>query len=143
MALVNRVLAVFLVVTGIAAAVLLIVTPLTHDGSPEYPIWKILNWFMAAGVVIVLVVAFLRKHVRDADEKIVTEYLRLNFVYYGAIALTMLFFWEWFWTLNPDSETGDAVTSHIVYFPIVDALFVALSLSVGRRLWNEAGGPPY
>ena len=141
MALVNRVLAVFLVVTGIAAAVLLIVTPLTHDGSPEYPIWKILNWFMAASVVIVLVVAFLRKHVRDADEKIVTEYLRLNFVYYGAIALTMLFFWEWFWTLNPDSETGDAVTSHIVYFPIMDALFVALSLSVGRRLWGEVGSP--
>ncbi len=140
MDLVNRVLAVFLVVTGIAAAALLIVTPLIHDGSPDYPIWKILNWFMAAGVVIVLVVALLRKHVREGDELIVTEYLRLNFVYYGAIVLTMLFFWEWFWTLNPDSETGDAVTSHIIYFPIVDALFVALSLSVGRRLWWEAGG---
>ena len=140
MDLVKRVLAVFLVVIGIAAAALLIVTPLTHDGSPDYPVWKMLNWFMAAGVVIVLVVAFLRKHVREGDELIVAEYLRLNFVYYGAIALTMLFFWEWFWTLNPDSETGDAVTSHIIYFPIMDALFVALSLSVGRRLWREAGG---
>ena len=140
MDLVKRVLAVFLVVTGIAAAALLIVTPLTHDGSPDYPVWKILNWFMAAGVVIVLVVAFLRKHVREGDELIVAEYLRLNFVYYGAIALTMLFFWGWFWTLNPDSETGDAVTSHIIYFPIMDALYVALSLSVGRRLWREAGG---
>ena len=140
MDLVKRVLAVFLVVTGIAAAALLIVTPLTHDGSPDYPVWKMLNWFMAAGVVIVLVVAFLRKHVREGDELIVAEYLRLNFVYYGAIALTMLFFWEWFWTLNPDSETGDAVTSHIIYFPIMDALYVVLSLSVGRRLWREAGG---
>ena len=140
MDLVKRILAVFLVVTGIAAAALLIITPLTHDGSPDYPMWKILNWFMAAAVLIVLVVAFLRKHVREADELIVVEYLRLNLVYYGAIALTMLFFWEWFWTLNPDSETGDAVTSHIVYFPIMDALFVALSLSVGRRLWKEAGG---
>ncbi len=142
MDLVKRVLAVFLVLTGIAAAALLIVTPLTHDGSPDYPVWRILNWFMAAGVVIVLVVAFMRKHVPGREELIVTEYLRLNFVYYGAIALTMLFFWEWFWTLNPDSETGDAVTSHIVYFPIVDALFVALSLSVGRRLWSDAAGRP-
>ena len=140
MDLVKRILAVFLVLTGIAAAALLIITPLTHDGSPDYPMWRILNWFMAAAVLIVLVVAFLRKHVREADELIVVEYLRLNLVYYGAIALTMLFFWEWFWTLNPDSETGDAVTSHIVYFPIMDALFVALSLSVGRRLWKEAGG---
>ena len=140
MDLVKRILAVFLVVTGIAAAALLIITPLTHDGSPEYPMWRILNWFMAASVLIVLVVAFLRKHVREADELIVVEYLRLNLVYYGSIVLTMLFFWEWFWTLNPDSETGEAVTSHLVYFPIMDALFVVLSLSVGRRLWKEAGG---
>ena len=134
MDLVKRVLAVFLVVTGIAAAALLIVTPLTHDGSPDYPLWKILNWFMAAVVLIVLVVAFMRKHVREGDELIVAEYLRLNFVYYGAIALTMLFFWEWFWTLNPDSETGEAVTSHMVYFPIMDALYVVMSITVGRRL---------
>ncbi len=141
MDLLKRILAVYLVATGVAAAALLIATPLFHDGSPDYPIWKILNWFMAAGVLIVLVVSFLRKHSGGADEPSVTEYLRLNLVYYGAIALTMLFFWEWFWSLNPDSETGDAVTSHIVYFPIVDALFVALSLSVGRRLWKEVGSP--
>ena len=141
MDLVKRILAVFLVATGIAAAVLLIATPLFHDGSPEYPLWKVLNWFMAAGVLIILVVACLRKHVRGADELIVTEYLRLNLVYYGAIALTMLFFWEWFWTLNPDSETGGAVTSHIVYFPIMNSLFVVLTLSVGRRLWREVGSP--
>ena len=139
MDLVKRILAVFLVATGIAAAALLIATPLFHDGSPDYPAWKVLNWFMAAGALIILVVSYMRKHVRGADELIVTEYLRLNLVYYGAIALTMLFFWEWFWTLNPDSETGDAITSHLVYFPLTDALFVALALSVGRRLWREVG----
>ena len=47
------------------------------------------------------------------------EYLRVNLTYYTTIILTILFFWEWFWTLNPDSETGEAVTSHMVYFPIV------------------------
>ena len=50
----------------------------------------------------------------------------------------MLFFWEWFWILNPDSETGDAVTSHIVYFPLVDTIFVIVALSTGRYLWNTA-----
>ena len=139
MDLVKRILAAFLVATGIAVAALLIATPLFHDGSPDYPTWKVLNWFMAVGVLTVLVVSYLRKHATRADEPAVTEYLRLNLVYYGAIALTMLFFWEWFWTLNPDSETGEAVTSHIVYFPLVDALYTALSLSVGRRLWREVG----
>ena len=49
------------------------------------------------------------------------------------------FRWEWFWTLNPDSATRDAVTSHPIYFPFVDALYTALTLVVGRRLWNEGG----
>lgn len=139
MDLVKRILAVFLVATGIAVAALLIATPLFHDGSPDYPVWEALNWFMAAGVLIVLIVSYLRKHAGGSGEPAVTEYLRLNLVYYGAIALTMLFFWEWFWLLNPDSETGEAVTSHIVYFPLVDALYTALTLSVGRRLWREVG----
>ena len=51
----------------------------------------------------------------------------------------MLFFWEWFWTLNPDSETGEAVTSHLVYFPLVDALYVVLALATGSRLWSNGG----
>ena len=77
---------------------------------------------------------------RDADDPGALEYLRVSTVFYGAIVLTMLFFWEWFWTLNPDSETGDAVTSHIIYFPLVDALYAVFALAVGRRLWNEGGG---
>jgi hypothetical protein len=59
--------------------------------------------------------------------------------WYGTIVLTMLFFWEWFWTLNPDSETGDAVTSHLIYFPIVDSLFVVVALSTGSYLWRDGG----
>ena len=67
-------------------------------------------------------------------------YLRTGATWYGAIVLTMLFFWGWFWTLNPDSETGEAVTSHMVYFPIVDALFAVIALATGRHLWNAASG---
>ena len=65
------------------------------------------------------------------------EHLRVSIAFYGAIVLTMLFFWEWIWTLNPESETGGAVTSHLIYFPIVDALLVVLALLVGRRFWKE------
>ena len=141
MQIVGRILAVYLVITALAAAVLLIVTPLTHDGSPDYPVWSVLNWFMAVGVVVMLVVSFLRKRaLGDRDGGSDLEAARVSLVYYGAIVLTMLFFWEWFWTLNPDSETGEAVTSHIVYFPLMDALYVVLGLSIGRRIWKKASG---
>ena len=141
MQIIGRILAVYLVATALAAAVLLIVTPLTHDGSPDYPVWKILNWFMAVSVVVILVVSFLRKRaLGDRDSGSDLEAMRVSLVFYGAVVLTILFFWEWFWTLNPESETGEAVTSHIVYFPLMDSLFVVLGLSIGRRIWRKAGG---
>ncbi|MDE2639686.1 MAG: hypothetical protein OXI03_03785 [Chloroflexota bacterium] len=36
-----------------AAALLLALTPVFHDGSPDYPAWAALNWFMAAGVALI------------------------------------------------------------------------------------------
>ena len=146
MEIARRLLGVFLVVIAIVVAINLMATPLYHDGSEDYPIWKIVNWFMAAGVVAVLIVNAMRKRamgVGGTNEPRVSEYLRVNLTYYTTIILTILFFWEWFWTLNPDSETGEAVTSHMVYFPIVDALFVVVCLATGRYLWNfasDAGG---
>ena len=134
MDMVKRIVGIFLLATALAAAVLLMVTPLIHDGSPDYPLWKILNWFMAAGTVAILVVAFLARWTQGCEKLDSLERLRVSLVFYGAIVLAMLFFWEWFWTLNPDSETGEAVTSHMVYFPIMDALYVVMSVTVGQRL---------
>ena len=138
--LVRRALAALLVGTAAAVAVNLAITPLYHDGSSTYPVWEVINWFMAVSAIVVLAVSYLRRRALGGREVGVVDYLRVTLCYYGAIALAMLFFWGWFWTLNPDSETGDAVTSHLVYFPLVDALFVVLALAVGRHLWSEADG---
>ena len=141
MGLVKRLAAAYLVVTAVAVVFNLILTPVYHDGSPDYPTWRILNWFMAVAVLVALVVSHLRRRALGSREVSTLEYVRSSVTYYGAIVLTMLFFWEWFWTLNPDSETGDAVTSHIIYFPIVDALFVVVALAIGRHLWTDSDRP--
>ena len=137
MDMVTRVLAVFLVATAVVVSLNLILTPVYHDGSPEYTIWKIVNWFMAVAVLVALVVGYQRRRALARVEASTIEYVRTSATYYGAIVLTTLFFWEWFWTLNPDSETGEAVTSHMVYFPIVDSLFVVVALATGCHLWND------
>ena len=139
MELVKRLLAVLLVATAVAVAVNLILTPVYHDGSPDYPVWKVINWFMAASTLVALVVSFLRKRELADGEPDTLESVGVTVLYYGSIVLTMLFFWGWIWTLNPDSETGDAVTSHLIYFPLVDSIFVVVALAVGRHLWNESG----
>lgn len=137
MAMLNKAVAVYLMLTALAVAALLIITPLIHDGGDDYPIWEILNYFMAVGVVIVLVANYICKRRQDASD---ASDLAGSLVFYGAIALTMLFFWEWFWTLNPDSETGNAAISHTVYFPLVDALYTVLALTTGRELWRASEG---
>ncbi len=140
MDMVKRILAAFLVLTSIAVALNLILTPVYHDGSPDYPIWEIVNWFMAVAVFVALVVSYLQRRTLGSEGASNLQYIRASLTYYGAIVLTMLFFWGWFWTLNPDSETGDAITSHIIYFPIIDSLFVVVVLAAGCRLWNHVGG---
>ena len=95
---------------------------------------------MAASTLVALVVSFMRRRELGSGEEPATlEYGRGHGALLRSIVLTMLFFWGWIWTLNPDSETGDAVTSHLIYFPLVDSLFVVVALAVGRYLWNEAG----
>ena len=143
MDIVKRVLAAFLVATAVAVVLNLILTPVYHDGSPEYPVWRILNWFMAAGVLVALVASYLRRRIEGSGGASTLKYVRASVIYYGAIVLTMLFFWGWIWTLNPDSETGDAVTSHLIYFPIVDSLFVVVALSTGCHLWKGSYIPVY
>ena len=134
----RKLTSIFLVLMAAAVALNLILTPVYHDGSPDYPVWKILNWFMAVTVFIILVASCLQRRAAGKDAG-TFDRLRVSLTFYGAIALTMLFFWGWLWTLNPDSETGDAVTSHIIHFPIVDALFSVLALTIGRHLWSDDG----
>ena len=97
---------------------------------------------MAVATFVILVVGYYRKCTlcKEASQPTASAQVTANVVFYGSVALTMLFFWEWFWTLNPDSETGEAVTSQIIYFPFVDALFTVLGLATGRYLWAWAWG---
>ncbi len=135
MDIVKRLLGMYLLGTGAAVFLNLMLTPLYHDASPDYPVWDVLNWFMAAGTLIALAFSAMRKWSgRDGDS------LQSNAAFYGAVALTMLFFWQWFWLLNPESETGEAVViSHIAYFPAVDALYTVVAVGVGSRLLRGVG----
>ena len=134
---VKRIAALYLLLTALAVFFNLILTPVYHAGSPDYPVWKIVNYFMAAGVVIALATSYLRRRAAGNPDTSTADRVWANVFCYAAIALAMLFFWGWIWTLNPDSETGEAVTSHLIYFPLVDVLFVIVTLDAARWLWRK------
>ena len=129
-----RIIGAYLLLTAIAVFVLLIITPLIHDGSADYPQWQIMNYFMALGAPLMLALTFLYRRQLDPENTDNYTCAIVNGLFYGSVVLVMLFFWQYFWLLNPDSETGEAVTSHIIYFPLVDALYVVLGLIIGERL---------
>ena len=134
---VKRLVALYLGLVGLAVFFNLIFTPLYHDGSETYPVWEILDYFMAVGVVLALMVASFRKFVSGGDDH--SKRAWDNIFCYAALAVTALFFWEWTWVLNPENETGLAVTAHVVLFPLVDVMVSLLCLEASRWIWKRSG----
>ena len=133
----KRIVSIYLVLTALAVFFNLMLTPVYHDGSPDYPVWDYINYFMAAGVLLALLIAFLRKKAAADPYASDADTLWANIFFYASIALTMLFYWQYLWLRFPESETGDAVTSHIIYFPLVDALYTIVALDAARYLWRR------
>ena len=132
--IVAKLIGAYLLLTAIAVFLLLMATPLYHDGSADYPHWTIMNYFMAAGAPLMLILTFLHKWRLDPENTDNYSCAIAHGLFYASVVLVMLFFWQYFWLLNPESETGEAVTSHMIYFPIMDALYVVLGLIIGERL---------
>lgn len=135
----TRLFGAYLLLTAIAVALLFIITPLIHDGSPEYPYWKIMNYFMALGAPLMLVLTFLYRWRLDPESTDNYTCAIANGLFYGSVVLVMLFFWEYFWLLDTSTESGDAALSHTIYFPLMDAIYVVLGLIIGERLLRYGG----
>ena len=136
----RRLVAVALVAIAVAVGLNLILTPVYHDGGPTYPVWQVINWFMAAAVPVALVVSGLRKRAVSGTgaDAVTRGYLAAAAVFYGSIALVILFYWSWLWTFWPENETGLAAQSHISHFPWVDVLFAWVVGNTGVYLWGGA-----
>ena len=135
----TRLFGAYLLLTAIAVALLLMITPLIHDGSPEYPNWTIMNYFMALGVILMVVLTFLYRWRLNPEQTDNYTCAIANGLFYGSVVLMMLFYWQYFWLLDTSSETGDAALSHIIYFPLMDAIYVVLGLIIGERLLRTGG----
>ena len=130
MDLLRRLLAIYLIVVALAVAVNWIATPLYHDGSTNYWLWEILNWFMAVAVVIILVTNSLRELNfcrREAEVAITREYLETNWAFAASIVLTLWYFWNWFNSLFPDNEPAAVGLIHLEWWAFINPLFVLVA----------------
>ena len=94
-------------------------------------LWPPLNYLMALSVVLGVIFAYLRKRSLEAaglDRIVTRRYLEANILFYGLLAIAMLFFWNWF-DLLFDADPQD--TDHHIVWIIVD--------TIGPLLWGALG----
>ncbi|MDE2823600.1 MAG: hypothetical protein OXK79_08860 [Chloroflexota bacterium] len=123
-------LAVILGLTAVAVLLHFVLSPFYDDVVESGDVWNVLNWFMAFGVIVALVLTYLAK--RDVGREDDTNtYIRGNVGFYAAAALAILYFWNWFNELVTDDGSG-------TYWVLIDTIYVILVTRVSIHLWRDS-----
>ena len=103
--------------------------------------WTILNWFMAASLLLTLVWQYGNKRVADRQGPaagVSFAYLASNLLFFSAIFLSLWFFSNWFSEGRvPAARPGPAVS--FIWISI-NSLFVALTGITAGQLWGRTDG---
>ena len=135
MSYVLRVAAAYLVLVGVAVAVHFIITPFYHSGDTAFVAWHYMNWFIAAALLVTLGASYAGKRRMESDGAAdLKRYLEANVVFYGTVAASIIFFWNWFLELTPAN-----VSDH-QFWHVLGAVLPILMVVVGLRLWGMARG---
>ena len=131
MLLLGRVTSVYLIVLAVVVAVNFIITPLYHPGGDEpYTVWETLNWFMAVGMVITVIASYVQKRRVDGDGSAdLKRYLEANAVFYLAVVVFLIFFWNWFSNLSSSNEADGQ------FWVVVDTLMPVVMGVTGCRMF--------
>lgn len=128
-------LAVILGLTALAVLFHFVLSPFYDDVVESGDVWNVLNWFMAFGVIVALVLTYLAK--RDVGREDDTNtYIRANVGFYAAAALTILYFWNWFNELVVGGGSEGEVNGN--YWVLIDVVYVILISRVSVSLWSDS-----
>ncbi len=106
----------------------------------EQPEWSVLNWLMAAGVIITLGGAISCKRALESDggETDVRRFLDVNVPFYAALALFIAFAFQWSSELNDHVQVlmdGEA-TGIGSMWAYIDTAYIIVTGMIGVRMWN-------
>ncbi len=130
----TRLLALYLILTGLAVAVYFIAVSWQYPGADQpypvepYPVWEVLHWFMAAAILIALLSVFAVK-LRLGPGEAVREHLSVNALFYALLGVGLLFFRSWPSLLRGGDYDLFVWGSINMVLPVVLA-------AVGMRLWR-------
>ena len=127
MQILNRLVGALLLLTAAIVGIYFVV-----DQLEVLPLlWGELDYLMALALVLGLIFASMRKRSLESaglDRIVTRRYFEANLLFYGFVAMAMLFFWNWF-DLLVDADPQD--TDHNIVWIIVD--------TVAPLLWGALG----
>lgn len=126
-------LAVILGLTALGVFINFVFAPFYGDLLDIESIWFVLNWFMAFAVIVALVTAFVDKRGADASNSDVRTYIAANAAFYAAAVLAVLYLSNWINELVVGG--GNESDVRLVFWGLIDTLFVVLMARTSIRLW--------
>lgn len=116
-------LAVLLGLAVVAVFAHFVFSPFYDNMVDSGPIWNVLNWFIAAGTLTSIVVSAWARKTDQHEEPLLCV----------AVALGILFCWNWFNELVVGDEVG---TVRAIAWVVVNTLFVVIAGRTSIKLWK-------
>ncbi len=141
---ITRIIGIALVVIAAIVAIHTIIEPLyfnsaqTGSGYNE-GVWALINPLTALGIIVGIILSFLRKRAVDAEGGVTWDRLAASTLFYGFASLGILFFWSWFNLLNPNFTAIGQDAVNLAWI-IIDVAFPVLAASMGIRIFKGTGG---
>ncbi len=130
---IKKLVGAYLVIVGVAVAVLFIVDSLPQDSIDVVSIWQVLDILMFIGLVLALIFNYIRKReveTGDGNGSVSRPYLESNVLFYLTAGVTILFLHNWLSFLANGADS-------LIWAAVDTLLPIAFGVS-GCRLWREA-----
>ena len=97
MELLKRAAAIYLLAAAAVVVAQMVISPFYRNVVDVGDIWQVVNWFMAASIIITLVVRFHDKVQldREDDNRLSRRYLETCAGLIVSVFLALWFFWNW------------------------------------------------
>ena len=139
MAALHRVIALYLLLVGLAVGAYFVISPLyagQGNLADASEVWDILNWFMAVAAILLVLVTFVGTKSLP-DDATSWDKLVANGRFHIAVALLLGFLNNWF-----ASQWGEGGFEPVSFlWVVIDITMPILAVEMAIKLWREPHAP--
>ena len=135
MCAITRVAGLYLIAIAVVVGGFAMTEPLFHTSTEQFPyspVWQYINPLTALGVATGVVFGYLRKRAMERGtetDALTWRRFAANTLFYGMLCVALLYYWNWFCTLNLGYAPGQAALG--LSWKATDVAFPVLAGALG------------